>query len=324
MKYYLSVDSGGTKTAFLLTDSNGKFTGEHTTAGCTYSVMGKEKIFDLLREGTKEILKKADKKPEQIGYVVWGISCYGEYQVFDSYIKEKISGLFSCPNYICNDVEIGLAGSLSLKPGIHVVAGTGAIAIGRDFTGKTARANGWHEVFSDEGSAGWLGRETLSLFARQADCREKKGSLYGLIRQKFGLNNDIDIITYYQDQIRNAREKLAAVQRILLQAAQEGDESAVLLYDKAAKELADTVMGVYRQLDFSSNKITVSYSGGVFKSGKFILVPLSKYLLKQNQVLVEPEFSPLSGGILMAADKEHKSEIETVRKNLTAYEKEEI
>lgn len=323
MKYYLSVDGGGTKTAFLLTDRNGAFKAKYITSGCTYSVMGKEKIFNLLKEGIKELLHKAEINQEQVMYAVWGIPCYGEYEIFDYYIKEKISLLLSCPNYFCNDVEIGMAGSLCLNPGIHIVAGTGAIVMGKDFTGRTARANGWHEEFSDEGSAGWLGRETLSLFMKQADFRETKGPLYELVRQKFELQKDIDIVSYYQKHIRNAREKLAAIQMILLQAAKEGDESAVLLYQRAAKELADTVIGVCRQLDFSDEKIMVSYSGGVFKSGEFLITPLKKYLQNQNQTLLEPKFSPLSGGILLAEAKSQQNNLETVVENLTKYERED-
>ena len=72
----------------------------------------------------------------------------------------------------------GWAGALAGEDGINIVAGTGSIAYG-EYRGRSARAGGWGELFSDEGSAYWLAREGLRLFSRMSDGRAPRGALYG-------------------------------------------------------------------------------------------------------------------------------------------------
>lgn len=319
MEYYLSVDGGGTKTAYLLTDSTGRVLSSHVAQGCTYSVMGKEKVCRILSEGAETVVRKSGISPKELEYVVWGISCFGEYKEMDQYLSVKLAELFPCRAHFCNDVEIGLAGSLLLNPGIHVVAGTGAIAMGRDQDGRTARSNGWHEDFSDEGSGYWLGLQTLSLFAKQADLRESRSCLYEQMRKRYSLYSDMDIVLFYQKNLRGKRKETAALQECLLEAAKSGDESAVRLYDVAASELAQSVKGVARQLDLVGKKTQVSYCGGIFRSGAFILNPFSEYLGQMGFVLSPPSLSPLGGGILLAAEKSGRETTELV-KNLSQYE----
>lgn len=321
MRYYLSVDSGGTKTAFLLTDETGKAVLEYTASGCTYSVMGSEKVFQILKRGSEEALKRYGISPHDIKFATWGISCFGEYRQLDDYLSDFLPELFPASEgcYLCNDVEVALAGSLLMESGIHIIAGTGAIVMGKDKMGRTARANGWHEAFSDEGSAYRLGIKTLSLFVKQADLRENRGRLYDLFYKYLSLEKDMDIVGYYKEHLEGSRERIAALQKILMEAAEEGDTAAAKLYEEAAWELSESVKGVARQLDMQKEGVNVSYYGGVFKSGGLILGPLKQYLKKQGYQLVPPELSPASGGILIAADRCREA-MDKIIGNLRAYE----
>lgn len=319
MGYYLSVDGGGSKTAYLITDQMGRVCNSYVTQGCTYSVMGRETVYRILSEGAEKILQMTGISSYDLIFAVWGISCFGEYEEMDRYLSGKLTEQFPCGMYFCNDVEIGLAGSLLLHHGIHVVAGTGAIVMGKDLKGRTARSNGWHEDFSDEGSGYWLGIRTLSLLARQADLREKRSFLYELMRERYGIRKDMDMVLFYQEKLRGKRKETAALQEILLEAAKAGDESAIRLYDAAASELAQSVKGVARQLGLMEEKTQVSYGGGIFRCGGFILEPFSGYLKQMGFVLRPPGLSPLGGGILLAAEKDgHK--VTEIIENLKQYE----
>ena len=48
-----------------------------------------------------------------------------------------------------------------------------------------ARAGGWGELFSDEGSGYWVAREGLQLFSRMSDGRAPRGQLYERFREHF-------------------------------------------------------------------------------------------------------------------------------------------
>jgi hypothetical protein len=54
-----------------------------------------------------------------------------------------------------NDAVCAWAGSLGGEDGITIVAGTSSIGYG-ERKGRAARAGGWGEPFSDEGSAYWI------------------------------------------------------------------------------------------------------------------------------------------------------------------------
>ncbi|MFR7490817.1 MAG: BadF/BadG/BcrA/BcrD ATPase family protein [[Ruminococcus] torques] len=54
------------------------------------------------------------------------------------------------------------------------MAGTGSIAYGQNKFGTEARAGGWDDGFSDEGSCYWLGKKALELFSKESDGRVKK------------------------------------------------------------------------------------------------------------------------------------------------------
>lgn len=320
MKYYLSVDCGGTKTAFLLTDEYGRVTGGAVKAGITYSAMEKESIYEILKAGAFEVTEENNISPGQLKYTVWGISCFGEYGEFDHFLLRRLPKLFPCECYLCNDVEIALAGSFLLGCGIHIIAGTGAIVMGRNEYGATARANGWHESFSDEGSAYWLGMKALSLFAKQADGRRKKDMLYQLFYEYFNLKKDMDILSYYKNHLAGKRDKAAALQKILLEAAKKGDPGAVRLYEEAAGELTESVIAVAGQLGMKQAGIHVSCYGGLFRAGEVIQRPLREQLKAHDYLLVPPELSPLSGGILLAANKCGGSRENIVIDHLKEYE----
>ena len=53
MKRYLSVDCGGTKTAFLLCGETGRAEASCTLGPANYMVIGKEAVFSVLREGDR-------------------------------------------------------------------------------------------------------------------------------------------------------------------------------------------------------------------------------------------------------------------------------
>ena len=315
MGYYLGVDAGGTKTAFLLTDESGKCIARAQLGSASYAHIGQEGVGQVLKSGVEQLFQRGGVTREPILGAAWGIPCYGENPRFDEWIAAWIPGLLpQASHHICNDVELGLAGSLLLQPGIHLVAGTGAIGLGKNSKGETARANGWHEEFSDEGSAYWLGIQALSLFGRQADGRTEKSALYRIMTEEWRLAKDMDIVPYFIEHLQGRRDKIAQVQLLLCRAAEEGDPEARGLYGQAAHFLYETAVGIYHQLGFSpDSEVLVSYYGGVYKAGERIVEPLREKLKSLPARLVAPALSPVSGGILLAAqlsNHQHMAELE--------------
>lgn len=297
---FLGVDGGGTKTSFALVSGDGKLLAATTRGPSHPDQVGMEGVAQTLTQGVHSICAAAGIAASQIRFGYWGLPGYGENLEHIPQLHAIIENIMGKQNYRCgNDVEAGWAGSLAGEPGVHIVAGTGAIGFGVDPKGQTARASGWGELFGDEGSAYWLGRRLLELFGKQSDGRMPKTQLYELVKAARGLTRDLDLLT--QTETLYQRRELAKLAQVVYQAAVEGDPHALDLFREAAYEHSLIAKAIIHQLEFPPGfTVPVSYSGGVFRAGRFVLDPLAEYLQPLGAVLVEPKLGPLMGACLYA------------------------
>jgi len=302
--YYLGVDGGGTKTEFMLIDEAGHILSFIKDSTIDYKRIGRDKFETILKRSVNELCNHSDLNIDDLNYTFMGIPCFKDELVDQEIdiIKEIVENILGNKNYqLGNDAEAGWAGSLACNPGINLVAGTGTIGFGKDERGNDARASGWGHKLGDEGSAYWLGKNLLTLFTKESDGRKKRTIIYDLLSKELSLKNDYEIITLLEQEDINERKEIAELALILYEAAQQGDKEAINLYKKAAFELSQTVSAIINKLSFQrETKIKVSYSGGVFNAGEYILNPLKEYLNDFNILLKEPVLKPVTGAALYA------------------------
>jgi len=297
MAYFIGIDGGGTSTDFALFKEEGEWAAKLSLGPCR---QGKELNGELLREGFSALLFKAGVEKREVCAVAFGMPGYGEHGEADTRAGALAEEVFApVPVYLCNDVEVGHAAALGLMPGISVVSGTGSIAFGKDEKGGLARAGGW---WSNLGSAWWLGRRAVDSFLKMNDCILPKTALYHIIRKAFGLKEKDDIFAYTAAHLQDNRKNLAAVQLLLNEAADAGDEEALSLYREAALELAQLVEGCYNQLCFTG-VVGVSYTGSVFKVGDKLLGPFKEALDSSCFAVRAPLYAPVAGAVLLAASR---------------------
>lgn len=300
MKYYIGIDGGGSKTIFSIADENGKILGTVKAGSAFYKQIGEEGLMILLKNGVDAVCRFVKDDNMELAAVCFGMPGWGESPKSDYLLKEKLIQTFPSWNlHIVNDCEVGWAGSLLGEPGINLVAGTGSIAFGKNAEGQTARCGGWSEWFSDEGSGYWLGIKCIQLFSRQSDGRDKRGPLYKIVRKELELSEDEEVIDLFEQKYLHQRDRIASLQKLLLHAANEGDEYAIAAYEQAARELFELVRGVKRQI-FQGEACIVSCSGGLFNVGDLIRKPLEKLLEEDDMKLREPKAEPYEGAVLLA------------------------
>lgn len=306
MKYYIGIDGGGSKTVFAIAGEDGKILGIAKAGSAFYKQIGKDGVLRLLENGVKEVCTFAKGEETEIASVCFGMPAWGESPATDQETETTILNHFPEWNiHIVNDCEVGWAGSLLAEPGINIVAGTGSIAFGKNEAGETARCGGWSEWFGDEGSGYWLGMKCVQLFSRQSDGRDQKGPLHRIVREELKLSDDMDIVDLFEQEYLHKRDKIASLQKLLLQAAREGDVYAIDAYAQAAKELYDIVCGVKGQL-FADQNCKVSCSGGIFKVGDLIRKPFAKLLEADGMELTDAKAEPYIGAVLLAKYYEDK------------------
>lgn len=152
------------------------------------------------------------------------------------------------------------------KPGIAVIAGTGAIAFGMNKHGHRARSSGWGWIIGDEGSASWIALQTLNAVSRAYDGRGRYTSLINRIKEFYNVDDLLDIVTYIYRMKPFDIGKIAAIAVLVDEEAEKGDEVAREIMERAGLELALSVYSVAQKLGMVDDDIIVGGIGSVFKS----------------------------------------------------------
>ncbi len=321
MDYLLGIDGGGSKTALLCLDRQANVVGEAVVGTTYYYQTGVSGVIEELKKGIEQCLPGGSEAE-----VCFGMPGYGDCPVQDCAATAEIAAAFPGLHFsFVNDVEVGWAGALAMSPGVNLVAGTGSIAYGRDAAGHSVRCGGWHHFFSDEGSGYWLGRRLLQLFSMQSDGRMERTALHGITKERLGILQDEDINGYVNEHCIDSRRETAALQRILLEAAEAGDPQAVSVYLEAADHLAEVVLGTVSRLDFPEGRVTLSCSGGLSNIEKYLMEPLRMRIKERLSPLTadfrKPLLTACEGAVLLAAGNFHPEDAETIRAALLAGKK---
>lgn len=301
---FLGVDGGGTKTAFVLVDRAGRELARHEGGSSYHVQIGVESLHALLHNGVEAVLDAAGATAGDVIFAFFGLPAHGEDSQIQPMLDVIPEAVLGHRRYACgNDMICGWAGSLGGEDGINIVAGTGSIGYG-ERQGLSARGGGWGEVFSDEGSAYWIAVRGLNVFSRMADGRLSRGPLHDLLAREFDLRNDLDICAHVYSGTAPQRDRIAALSRLVAQAAAQGDEAAQRVFTDAGHELAAIVDAIRRRLKYApGEQVNLSWSGGVFQSGELILRPFRERLstCSADFHMVSPRYSPAIGAAIYAA-----------------------
>lgn len=268
--YYLGVDGGGSKTAYVVLDGAGRTVAEVAGPSCYYFAAGIELLERVLSAGLAEITAAAGITPSQLDHAFFGLPGFGEKSVDVPLVREIVQRLLGHDRFtVDNDMVGGWAGAFAGQDGINVVAGTGSIAYGERH-GVAHRAGGWSELFGDEGSAYWVAVQGLNAFSRMSDGRLPRGPLHDLIAAKVGITSDLDLIGQVVDRWAGRRAVIARLSVTVVEAADAGDAAAQAIIDRAGAELVELVSCCRTGLGYREGEpVAVSYSGGMFSAPAF-------------------------------------------------------
>jgi N-acetylglucosamine kinase-like BadF-type ATPase len=303
MTLFLGVDGGGTKTEFVCIDGDGEVVARALT-GTTYHLqVGFDEAVARIGQGVGAVCSQLAVASADLDYVFLGLPAYGEDPAIDPRLSKACGRLLGHDRYRCdNDMVCGWAGSLACADGINIVAGTGSIGYG-ERQGHSARAGGWGEIFSDEGSAYWIAIQGLNAFTRMSDGRLPDGPLRQAFVDALDLSNDLDICARVMGESGLSRDGVAALAPIVVDAAIAGDTHANTILELAGSELANVAHALRRQLKFGEDEtVLVSWSGGVLTKQRTVRTSMQRHLQSGGSYeFIAPRHQPGVGAALYAA-----------------------
>lgn len=263
MTFFLGIDGGGSKTRCLLGDESAVLaTG--SGSGCNVLRVGEACARNSLAAAIHEACVQAGVSPQQITRTCAGVSGAGDDGIA-SLVQRLLIEIVGGAIEIIGDMEIALESAFAGQPGIVVIAGTGAIAFGRNSSGQTARASGWGRMVSDDGSGHWIGVQAVRAALRAHDAGRDTPLLRNLL-QSLDAKSVHDLVVRANG---TPPPDFAALFPVVLAAEEEGDEVATSVLEQAGRELAETAAIVLRRL-FPAEGAQVAVHGGVFAGSRTV------------------------------------------------------
>ncbi|MGN6379871.1 MAG: BadF/BadG/BcrA/BcrD ATPase family protein [Gaiellales bacterium] len=301
MTLVVGVDGGGTKTHAVVADETGAMLGFATHGPSNWESVGLRGALDALREAISNALHQAGASSADVAGAAFGLAGV-DWESDMPRMRGVIDQLrLPCMYELVNDSFIALRAGTDSPMGVVLVAGTGAVAAGRNRDGRTFRTLGEGPVLGDVGAASDVSDAAVRAVA---DAYTGRGPGTVLTEELCGLTGcetAAEFLEWYSRGVEPIRNAAPAVVR----AAQEGDPVAQGIMRWAGSALGASAALVARQLEMTDEEFDVVLSGGLFRAGSAILNSSLEGVLHPvvpRARLVQLDPPPAVGAVLLALD----------------------
>jgi N-acetylglucosamine kinase-like BadF-type ATPase len=232
MRYFLGVDSGGTKTEFVLGDDARELARVRT--GTIKRMKTDASTAEVNLQAALQELETAT------GIHVASITrcCIGTagdtVPLVVNWLREAFARHVGGELVIVGDVEIALDSVFFGGRGVLVLAGTGSNVAGRAATGRIVTAGGWGPALADQGSGHFLGLEALRRGFLALD-QQRPTRLLDLARDFWKLGSLAELIEFAN---ANPAPEFSRLAPLVIAAAEQGDIVAQEVASQAGADLA--------------------------------------------------------------------------------------
>ena len=288
MRYFIAIDSGGTKTDAVLFDETGHILTRSLTMGCNAMDIG----IDTACQHLLSVIQELASKVPADGTLAALYSGVAATDYFNGALGKFVQPHFPGVKMRFEDDAVNLiSGTLGHKDGCCIIGGTGSSLYAR-IDGKIIHLGGWGYLIATGGSGYAIGRDALLAAFRYCDGRSCKTLLYDLIKEQMGMPPEENIPGIYA----GGRPYIASFARTVFLARKEGDETAEQIFQKAVYSLAE--------LTYAAERHFGGPYDGVMGGGIFAAFPEYAQALKEQASpmanLIRSEVPPILGGVVEA------------------------
>lgn len=313
---FLGIDGGGTKTQVAICDETGRVLGMGLGSASGIDSVGADAAAVSIGAAVDAARDQAGLPDASFDGVFFGMA--GVVSTADRDIVRDVAHQLQlgAAIHVDHDIRIALAGGLSGRPGIALIAGTGSSCFGMNAAGERWQSGGWGHLISDEGSSYWLGWNAIRLAAGAGDGRWQT-ALYAPVLRQLGIADVADLHQrLYTQGISKA--EIAGFAPLVMEIAAAGDVLAQQLIRQGTRELAQMVAAVARQLGWASAPCEVTLTGGLWRAGDVVLAPFRAALAEMapQADIVMPELPPVLGACVLALQTDGVTVSYTILQNL--------
>jgi len=297
-KYFIGIDSGGTKFDIIITDVHKKVLFKGKYPSCHYSVYGADKTSEVLSGYVIKSIRKKSLSSADCEGICFGIA--GAREEFD---RKKLTKLFKNKLKIKNitvvtDAKNAITGAFDGGDGIILIAGTGSVLYGK-YKGKMNRVGGWGRILGDQGSGYIIGRAGLREIAKEYDERgigKKESILSKLVSKRFGITSK-NIV----DKVFAQNFEVQRVCECVIEAAGKKDKACLKILKQGAEDLLWNIK-LYVKLAKVKEKIEIAFIGSVIENDNILSRSLRKGIKEslKNVSIVKKRNEPAMGAIQIA------------------------
>ena len=301
MQHFLGIDGGGTGTRAVLVDATGRIRGQGSSGPANYHNVGIERAVKNLRDAAGRAAADAGIKSPPAAVFLGCAGVKSSTDITRMASAAETAGIGPAGGIeVANDLHNALAGGLSGRPGIALIAGTGTNCLGRDAGGKSYMCGGWGWLLDHEGGGFGLALAAMRAAARAADGRGPRTRLLDAVLAFLGLSEPNEMLARLYVE-KWTPDELAEFAPVVVRVAGDGDATAKQILTAGACALAGLVAGAAKNLDFPKGPDVVLL-GGCSRSGAPYQSLIEAAIRKAcpQARLVEPEHPPAHGAVLNA------------------------
>jgi N-acetylglucosamine kinase-like BadF-type ATPase len=293
-RYLLGIDGGATKTLAAVLDVKGRSLHIGRAGPSNEDAVGAKAAVQALLDAAGEALEAAGIATGDLGSAVVAVAGTDTASVTRNVREARADWI------VVNDVVGAWATATGGGPGVAAIAGTGSNVFGVGPGDRSWRTGGWGHLLGDEGSGYWLGVESIRAALRDRDASGPPTALGHAACEFFG-QDTVEAVASLVYSKPLTKGEIAAFAIETAKLAEQGDQIAGELYERAAGELGGQIAAVIEQTGLRG-EFPIGLIGSAYKAGEVFLGPLRRRIAEAapSASISSVEMAPVGGSLLLA------------------------
>lgn len=326
MKWIISIESGGSKTDCIISDSKGNVVGFGKSRSGNLGFTSRKDTIENIKSAVQIALEKSKVEVKDIDRI-FATYFSGDSLVYDvtrEYVEDDRVVLI-------NEHDAALVSAIGSEIGAVASSGTGSFVYAGDIKGNKFFLGALGPILGDEGSGYDIGRRALAACIYSLDKRGPYTVLTEFILDYWNLDknslSEHEIIWLIADKVyksANYQKDIAALTRVVERAAAQEDEVAVNILKAAGEKMAAQMVALLKKFSIGSEPVLVGWQGGTWKSGKDMINAFKSKVSESVDYpvkFVEPLFTPVFGTYLLGLKRIGMEWSDVLIDNLKAHSK---